>query len=169
MVNEIRSEFDPPGFHMKNLPAQFLFWRRWLAIITVGVMLFGASMVVVPGFIRQMFGLLLYASPNRLDAFDPAALAYITLLHGVLGSVMFGWGTAMLLIVLGPFRNPSRQAWLTLAVSLAAWFIPDTAFSLWSGFWQNGALNLGLAILFAIPLAATYRLTNDPHNRPARI
>jgi hypothetical protein len=34
-------------------------------------------------------------------------------------------------------------------VSLAAWLIPDTTLSLWSGFWQNAVLNVVLAILFA--------------------
>ena len=27
--------------------------------------------------------------------------------------------------------------------TVAAWFIPDTTFSLWSGFWQNAVLNRG--------------------------
>lgn len=39
-------------------------------------------------------------------------------------------------------------------VSLVAWFIPDTAYSLLSGFWQNAVLNAGFVLLFAIPLAA---------------
>ncbi len=68
---------------------------------------------------------------------------------------MFGWGVALLCILLGPFRRGSREAWLTLVVSLAAWLIPDTTLSLWSGFWQNAVLNVVLAVLFAVPLAAT--------------
>ncbi len=44
-----------------------------------------------------------------------------------------------------------------LAGLVTAWFTPDTAFSLWSGFWQNAVLNVAVATLFAVPLAATYR------------
>jgi hypothetical protein len=51
-----------------------------------------------------------------------------------------------------------------VAVSIAAWFVPDTAFSLWTGYWQNAVLNGVLALAFAIPLAATYgpRHGSDP-------
>jgi len=38
-----------------------------------------------------------------------------------------------------------------VTVSLAAWFNPDTAFSLLSGFWQNAVLNCVMALLFTVP------------------
>jgi hypothetical protein len=38
------------------------------------------------------------------------------------------------------------------------WFVLDTALSLVSGFWPNAVLNVVLAVLFAVPLAATYRV-----------
>lgn len=134
-----------------------VFWFRWLVVVIVGAMLFGISMVLSPDFIRRFFGLLFYTSANGLDnRFGIAAIAYITLVHGVLGAVMFGWGMALLMILLGPFRRGSREGWLILSVSLAAWFVPDTLFSLWTGFWQNAVFNLLFALLFAIPLAATY-------------
>ena len=74
---------------------------------------------------------------------------------------MFGWGVALLFVLLGPFRRGSREGWLTLTVSLLAWFVPDTAFSLWSGFWQNAALNAIFAVLFAVPLGATYHAFDE--------
>ena len=46
---------------------------------------------------------------------------------------------------------------------MVAWFIPDTAFSLWTGAWQNAALNFMLLALFAVPLAATYREFTETH------
>lgn len=48
------------------------------------------------------------------------------------------------------------MGWRIIALSVAAWFVPDTAYSLWSGFWQNAVLNLAFLILFAVPLGATY-------------
>ena len=140
---------------MQN-PPQFFFWWRWLIVATIGVMLVGISMVVAPAITRQLFGLLLFSSSESLSTFGAPAVAYITLVHGVLGAVMFGWGVALLFVLLGPFRRGSREGWLTLAVSVLAWFVPDTAFSLWSGFWQNAALNVVFAVLFAVPLGATY-------------
>ena len=133
------------------------FWQRWLIVTTVFVLVFSIAMVVIPEPMQRMFSLLYYSSPENIDAFGAPAVAYAMLLQGVLGAVMFGWGVALLLVLLGPFRRGSREGWTIVAVSLAAWFIPDTTFSLWSGFWQNAALNLVFLVFFAIPLAATHR------------
>jgi hypothetical protein len=145
-----------------------LFWFHWLLIVIAGVMLFGISMILSPGLIRRFFGLLFFASANGLESrFGAPAAAYITLVHGVLGAVMFGWGASLLLVLLGPFRRGSREGWLILTVSAAVWFVPDTLFSLWTGFWQNAVLNMVLALLFAIPLAATFGGTGPrPPDRP---
>ena len=141
--------------------SRFLFWWRWLVVVTLGVLLFGITLIVAPEFTRRFFGLLLFSSPESLAGFGAPAVAYITLVHGVLGAVMVGWGVALLFVLLGPFRQRSKQGWRALVVSLLAWFVPDTALSLWSGFWQNAALNLVFAVLFAIPLAATAGVFNE--------
>ena len=138
-------------------PKLSLLWFRWLVAVTIGVMFFGISMVLAPNLILQIFSLLFYDSPDQIKSFGIGAVAYISFAHAILGAVMFGWGAALLFTVLGAFRRGSREAWQTLAISICAWFIPDTSFSLWSGFWQNAILNLVFAVLFAIPLAATYR------------
>ena len=114
-------------------------------------------MILSPDLIRQFFSLLVFAFANGIEShFGTSAVAYITLVHGVLGAVMFGWGVSLLLVLLGPFQRASREGWLILSVSVAVWFIPDTLFSLWTGFWQNAVLNLVFGLLFAIPLVATY-------------
>jgi hypothetical protein len=122
-------------------PSRFLFWWRWLVVVTLGVLLFGISLIVAPEFTRRFFGLLLYSSPESLATFGAPAVAYITLVHGVLGAVMVGWGVALLFTLPGPFRHFSKQGWRTMVVSLLVWFIPDTALSLRSGFWQNATPN----------------------------
>lgn len=132
------------------------FWQWWLTLVTIGVMVFGLSMVVTPGLIQQFFGLLIYSAADFMArTFDAAAVRYITLTHGVLGAVMFGWGAALLLVLRGPFRRGQREGWLMLTVSLAAWWLPDTWFSLQTGFWQNALLNVVFGVLFAVPLFAT--------------
>ena len=75
-------------------------------------------------------------------------------------AVMFGWGVAFLLVLFGPFRRGSVQAWRTLVISLLAWFIPDTLYSLSVGFWQNALLNMAFALLFGPALAATKGLAD---------
>lgn len=133
-------------------------WYRWLYAAILGVMLSGILMVLVPGLIKQGFSALVYSAPSAIESkLGTEANAYITLVHGVLGSVMLGWGVAMLLALRGPYRRREREGWLLLAVSLAAWYVPDTLFSLYTGFWQNAILNTVFAVLFAIPLAATHK------------
>lgn len=137
------------------------FWVQWLIAVTFGVMAFGLILVLAPGSTRQGFSMLVYSDADRIAAFGPEAVAYIALVHAVLGAVMFGWGVALLLIVRGLFARGAIEGWQIVAVSVAAWFVPDTAFSLWSGFWQNALLNVVFIILFAVPLAATYRAFHD--------
>jgi uncharacterized membrane protein YhaH (DUF805 family) len=124
-------------------PSRFLFWWRWLVVVTLGVLLFGITLIVAPEFTRRFFGLLLFSAPETLATFGSPAVAYLTLLHGVLGAVMVGWAVALLF------------------VPLLAWFVPYTALSLWSGFWPNAALNLVFAVLFAVPLVATSGAFNE--------
>lgn len=133
------------------------FWWRWLVTVTVGVTVFGISMVLIPNVINRFFSLLMFSSPKIIEEFERPAVSYILLLQGVLGSVMFGWGISLLFLLFSSFRRGSREGWLAVSVSVASWFVPDTSFSLLSGFWQNAVLNLVFAVAFAIPLAATYR------------
>ncbi len=127
-------------------------------VISVGVVLAGHVFVLAPGLTRRLFSLLAFGTPEAIDSLGDPAVPYVSLVHAVLGAVMVGWGVALLLIVWGPLRRRSHEAWWTVSLSLAAWLIPDTAFSLWFGFWQNAVLNAVVAVLFGVPLAATYRV-----------
>lgn len=138
-----------------------LFCWRLLVAATAGLMLFGLALVLMPGFTLQTFSLLVYASAAHLNTFGPEALAYISLVHAVLGSVMFGWGAVLMFLALGPVRRGSQDAWWMFVVSLLAWFIPDTAYSLLSGFWQNALLNAGFALLFASALGGLRSFTTQ--------
>lgn len=141
--------------HTLKVPLQF--WTRWLYVVTLAVMVFGLVLVLSPQLTRLGFSWLVYGDTARIAAFGPKAVEYISLLHAVLGAVMVGWGTALLLVVRGPFRRGAMEGWHIIAVSVSVWFVPDTVFSFWSGFWQNALLNLVFAILFVIPLAANYK------------
>ena len=137
------------------------FWIKWLLVASVGVILFGLVLVTVPAMTRQGFSLLVYSSSARLDAFGTEQVRYISLAHAVIGGVMVGWGAALLLITRELFAKGNRLGWKLLVVSLGSWFIPDTTYSLLSGYWQNAALNVIFLTLFAIPLWATRHFVFD--------
>jgi hypothetical protein len=130
-------------------------WINWLLGVTAGVAVFGLALVIAPSLTRQGFSLLVYASPQSIDAFGQEPARYISLAHAVLGSVMVGWGTAMFYVTRALFARGSATAWNLIALSACAWFIPDTTYSLLSGYWQNALLNTAFFVLFVVPLWAT--------------
>jgi hypothetical protein len=114
-----------------------------------------------PDLASQGFSLLVYFDPKQLSSFGVEAVRYIALLHAVLGSVMLGWGVTLLIVIRKLYANGSRLGWQIIVVSVVVWFLPDTSFSIWSGFWQNAVLNLIFLVLFLVPLVATYRVFHD--------
>jgi hypothetical protein len=130
-------------------------WITWLLAVEAGVVVFGLLLVVAPSLARQGFSLLVYATPERIDAFGQEPVRYISLAHAVIGGVMVGWGAALFYITRTLLARGSRVAWNLIALSVGAWFIPDTSYSLLSGYWQNAVLNMAFLALFALPLWAT--------------
>ena len=106
---------------------------------------------------RQGFSLLVYASADQLDAFGIEQVRYLSLVHAVIGSLMVGWGVALFLVTKLHFSHGGGLGWNLIAGSVAAWFLPDTTYSLLSGYWQNAVLNTVFLALYAIPLWATRR------------
>jgi hypothetical protein len=136
-------------------PSQF--WIIWLLIVSAGVAAFGLILVLLPETTRKAFSLLVYSSPTSIETFGTEQVRYISLTHAVLGGVMVGWGSVLFFVVKDLLAKKHSNGWNLVAVSLLAWFIPDTAYSLLSGYWQNAVLNAGFLILFAIPLWAIRR------------
>jgi hypothetical protein len=133
-------------------PRPSRFWINWLLAVASGVIAFGLALVLAPSFARRGFSLLVYASDVRIDGFGPEAVRYIGLAHAVIGAVMVGWGVALFYATTSLLARGDRIGWNLVAGSVAAWFVPDTAYSLISGYWQNALLNVAFAILFALPL-----------------
>jgi hypothetical protein len=132
-------------------------YQRWLVAVTLGVMAASLGMILAPGPTLEVFSALTYQSPDVIARFGQRSVEYITLMHAILGSVMLGWSTALLIVVTGPFRRREYHGWWILTVSVFVWFVPDTLVSLVYGFWQNAMLNVVVALFYAIPLAAIYR------------
>ncbi|MBA4314736.1 MAG: hypothetical protein C0422_05325 [Alcaligenaceae bacterium] len=71
-----------------------------------------------------------------------------------MGSVLVGWGALIFMLVRKLNIGDAKQTCNMIAISVLLWYVPDTAFSLYSGFWQNAVLNSGFSVLYAIPLMA---------------
>jgi hypothetical protein len=130
-------------------------WTGWLSLATGFTVAFGLVMVLFPELTSQAFGLLLYQDAGRLISHPPEVLAYIHLAHAVMGSLMVGWGAGMFLVARTLFKQGNRLGWQILMYSIPLWYVPDTLFSVMSGFWPNALMNTGFAIMLMIPLWAT--------------
>lgn len=134
------------------------FWRNWLLLVSSAVMLFGLSMILLPDAIQALFNVIAFQDMTGIEArFGAEAVHYIKFVYGVLGAVMFGWMIPILFILQTAFREGKTWAWLAISLSIGLWFIIDTTWSAYMGFWGNVALNIGFFILYLIPLAATAR------------
>lgn len=143
--------------------------RRALLIVLGGFAAFGAALVLAPGPVGRLFGWIAWGSAGRPAEFGPDAMAYVQLVHAIVGAVTVGWALTLLGVVAWFWRRDARRAWLLVAVPMAAWFALDTAFSLWSGFWRNAVFNSLFALALAVPLALLRRSTaGAPHGRRER-
>ncbi len=146
------------------MDGRFDFWRRYLLLVTTAVIAFGLTMVLVPGIPERLFSWMFFG--ESVYPFGPAAAAplvadpvqavdYVRFMTGVLGAVMVAWGVLIAAMLVGPLRRRESWAWRSLAWSLAIWCLTDTAWSVWQGYWQNGALNLVVLGVFLPGLAGT--------------
>lgn len=133
------------------------FWLGWLRVLVVSMLAMGLAPLLAPAFVLQGMSLLVYADPGALGHMGAPVLRHLYFAHAVMGAVMTGWAVLLLLVVRGPYAQGLHSAWRAVALSVLAWFIPGTLFSLQAGIWLNVALNLLFLGLFAVPLAATRR------------
>lgn len=134
----------------------FQLFRWWLVVAAVITMAFGFALVLLPDTMGQLFGGLYLSDPLAIEGFGSEAGNYVQFVTAVLGAVMAGWGATLLGLLVFFFRPGHREAWWVITLSVIAWFVPDTAYSIWSGFWQNAVFNVLAFFLFAVPLAGTY-------------
>jgi hypothetical protein len=145
----------PPSLPMESRSQPPTFWIHWLLAVEGGIVAFGMALVLAPGATRQAFSLLVYSAPEHIDSFGTEQVRYISLAHAVIGGVMVGWGAALYGITRALLARGDRTGWNLVALSVAAWFVPDTAYSLLSGYWQNALMNAVFLTLFAVPLLAS--------------
>ena len=139
---------------MRVTDATIAKWCLWIQVAALGVVAFGCMMLIAPGTTRRVFSALAFADPARIDSLGADAVAYASFVHAVLGAVMVGWGTTILLIARRVLPYRPKDAWTIIVISLLVWFIPDCAVSVSLGFWPNAILNAALLLVFAVPLFA---------------
>lgn len=135
----------------------FQFWRRWLMLVTIGVMVYGLSLIVFPGAARDLFNALFFSSSETAHLFIEENNVYTVFAHSILGAVLVGWMLTFMCVLIWSFQPGNRHAWNTLAVSVIGWFVIDTGYSIYAGVIAHALFNCAFLVLFALPLAMTLK------------
>jgi hypothetical protein len=144
------------------------FWATFLWLCGWAFCGVGLSFALLPSFTAQVFALILYGNAQTLLSAEPWIVRYLFLIHAILGAVLASWGFAISRFALqmrgdsSAQLNPARS----LLGMLLVWFIPDTMYSLLSGFWQNAVFNLGFAVPRSLGLWGYSRAANASTKTP---
>jgi hypothetical protein len=131
------------------------FWWSWLVVLTSGLILFGLSLVLLPGPTQALSYSLLFGSAVPPAEFSAEAVAYVRFVYGIMGAVIAGWGVLLLALVAGPLRRGEPSAWLAVYGSVAVWFVIDSTLSIVAGRSANLVPNVGFLVPYLAPLVAT--------------
>ncbi len=126
------------------------FWRNWLLVWSVGVLIFGV--VLAGGAFEATSGpvSLVYQGlqgPGDL-VFDPAMRFTLA----VMGCVSIGWAVTMFLMIRAAFSlgHHARPIWIGLTAGVVTWFVTDSALSVATGFGLNVVPNTVLIVTYLI-------------------
>ncbi|MBM3483155.1 MAG: hypothetical protein FJX66_07610 [Alphaproteobacteria bacterium] len=133
-------------------------WVRCLAAASIGVVLFGLVALAAshPGGAAVwgfFFDLVRWSFEPGAYQFDDDS----RLLNGISGGLLIGWGSMMTWLSLGPIARGDGGARRAAWVAIGAWFLADSLGSILSDAPGNIVLNVGILLLFAIPLLALGR------------
>lgn len=123
-----------------------------LQAVAALVIAYGLAMVIAGLFVADQLFDPLGFGPADGEIIDDAGRDYVRLIVAVLGAVLVGWGTTILLIARGPLRDGADWAWTSIAVPLAMWFVVDTGASLALGWPTHALFNVAFAAALAPPL-----------------
>jgi hypothetical protein len=128
-------------------------WDRLLLAACGLVCVMGQAMALAAGPVSDVFDQMLFGGAGPIT--DGAGRDYLELVYRVLGAGLVGWAVALAALA-RVLRRRERSAWWAVVVSLSAWFLLDTGSSLACGFPENAMLNVGLAVLMAVPLVGMW-------------
>jgi len=138
------------------------FWRRWMMVVTLSMVMMGLVMVFVPTVFQPLQASYYnnYFDYNAYSTISDEDYRFQIFLYGVSGAVLASWALVMFFLVRFPLSQGHKWAWFAIALSLIVWFIGDGYASIATGFVVHVALNLSMLIMIGIPLLATYRQVN---------
>ena len=133
---------------------KFLFWQRWLFVVSLLITLFGVAMTFLNSteffdlFNRQIDPVF-WGSQNITGE----AKNFQRWVYGVWGATIAGWGVMLGFIAYSPFRKREAWSWKCPVAGLAVWYLLDSGISIYFKVYFNAFFKTGLLILAAFPLS----------------
>lgn len=137
----------------------FIFWQRWLVVVSIVILVFGLLMTFTSG--TPFFNIFhRWIDPAFWAGQTPDASArnFQAWVYGVWGTTLAGWGVLLTYIAVIPFKKREKWAWNCMAAGILTWFLLDTGLSLIHGVNFNVAVNCMILILAGLPLVFTRKL-----------
>lgn len=133
----------------------FGFWHRWIMIGYIGFIIFGLLFAILgaTAFFAPVMRPIL--ASFWVDGVIPAeAQNFAAFSFGIAGALTLALGELGWFVAKYALPRGERWAWTALVASLTAWFILDSAMSIYSGASINAVFNLGFYIILMVPLIA---------------
>lgn len=111
----------------------FRLWQRWLVVASVAFAVFDVVVAVFP--FAPLFAMRNAAIAEAFfgGRWTAEGLSYHTFSSGPLGGTIAGFYVLQAFIAAVPFARAERWAWHAIVWGTLAWFVVDSAVSLWHG------------------------------------
>lgn len=115
-------------------------WLLWYSTVS--------AILVAWGVVFTVFGL------GILPVERKVLLAWESALYG---AIMMGWGTTLFLVGRVAIRRDDPALKRALLLGIGVWLVVEAAFSARFGVWFNVGVDVGVLVLFGVPLIAGMR------------
>ncbi len=141
----------------------FDFWRKWLFVVGIIVVIFGVLLALFSG--TPLFDIM-HQQVNPVFWYDHGpchdARLFQLWIYGVLGATVASWGVALAFIAYYPFRNKEKWSWNCVMLGLLLWYFIDTPLSWYDKVYFNVIFNSIVFLAALLPLIFTRRYFASP-------
>ena len=117
---------------------------RFFALLAFVIL--GVGFLVDPRSLMSGLRVLGLADPWEPGPLPLEVARELDFAYRVLGAVLVGWGSTLLLTL-----HSRQSAWAAAAWPFGIWFVLDTSVSLWTGHPHNALLNTVSLLAFGLP------------------
>jgi len=114
--------------------------RAWLSLVSI--------VLVLWGIVFAFFG---------LKILPVARVVLLDWESAIYGTIMMGWGVTLLLVGRIALTRRDRQLTRALLIGVTVWLLAEATFSLRYAVWFNIGVDVGVFVLFSVPLLSGVR------------